>query len=248
MPKQWSTKDLEVLKPVTELRSGIGRFHFTDDYSVFHYSKMPDQIPQKGEALCQMAIYSLSLLEKSKIPTHFIRQVSERCIEIKLLRHLYPQKNEIRSNEKNYLVPLQVICRNYLPSNASLHRRLEEGKVKLSDVGLKKLPAVNEKLDKKIVEFTTKLEEIDRFISYEEAQDMAKLSNNDFDNLINMTLRVNDVISKHAEIRSLVHADSKIEFGFDDKRSLMIVDTVGTPDENRFLHQGINISKQVFRD
>ena len=55
MPKRWSTKNLHVIEPPTDTNSGVGVFEFTDDYSIFHFGKMPDQIEGKGEALCRMA-------------------------------------------------------------------------------------------------------------------------------------------------------------------------------------------------
>src|SRR4051812_42116799 len=59
---------------------------------------------------------------------------------------------------------------------------------------------------------------------------------------------VNEIITRHADSIGLDHADGKIEFGVRLDSSLMLVDAVGTPDENRFLFDGFHISKQVMRD
>ncbi len=45
----------------------------------------------------------------------------------------------------------------------------------------------------------------------------------------------------------LSNEDGKIEFAFDEKRRLMVVDAVGTPDECRFMLEGFHISKEVLR-
>ncbi|HLD77425.1 MAG TPA: phosphoribosylaminoimidazolesuccinocarboxamide synthase, partial [archaeon] len=36
-----SVKDLAVVRPTTETTMGIGRFHFSDRYSVFDWGEMP---------------------------------------------------------------------------------------------------------------------------------------------------------------------------------------------------------------
>jgi len=46
----------------------------------------------------------------------------------------------------------------------------------------------------------------------------------------------------------LEHADGKLEFALDPNRQLILVDVCGTLDEDRFLYNGIHLSKQVLRD
>ena len=248
MPKQWSTKTLTVLEPVSTSKMGVGLFKFTDDYSVFHYSKMQETIPYKGQAVCRMAVFSLKLLEAQGIKTHFREFHAPKTIALNLVRLLYPQDNEIKQGDKNYLIPLQIICRNQLPKNASVFRRLKSGHLSLSDLGLKELPKVGEFLETPIIEFTTKLEEIDRFVSYNEAQKLAGLADSHFKQVQEVALAVNQIITAHAEKRGLVHADSKIELAVDDKGDIIVVDVVGTGDDNRFLYQSYHLSKQLMRD
>jgi phosphoribosylaminoimidazole-succinocarboxamide synthase len=248
MPKQWSTKDLHIVTAPTKDKTGVGVFKFTDDYSVFHYSKMPDKIPGKGEALCRMSAFTLNLLQDKGIRTHFCQFIAPNSIEIRLVRLLYPQRAEISSGECNYLIPLQVVCRNMLPKGSSVYRRLEKGDITLKKLGLTKLPKPDEILAQPIIEFTTKLEEIDRFISHEDARKLAGLNEQQFEQLKAIALRVNEIVTAHADSVGLVHADSKIELGIDDEGNIMVVDTVGTADENRFLYNGFHVTKQVMRD
>ena len=49
-----SVKDLEVIQKPTRDAMGIGRFHFSDRYSVFDWGEMPDHTQYKGAALCPM--------------------------------------------------------------------------------------------------------------------------------------------------------------------------------------------------
>ena len=66
-----SVKDLEVIQKPTEASMGVGRFHFSDRYSVFDWGEMPDQIDAKGAALCLMGAYCFEKLEDAGIKTHY---------------------------------------------------------------------------------------------------------------------------------------------------------------------------------
>ena len=66
-----SVKDLEVLKRPSENQMGIGRFHFSDRYSVFDWGEMPDTIEDKGTALCFIGAYCFEELQKIGIKTHY---------------------------------------------------------------------------------------------------------------------------------------------------------------------------------
>ncbi len=66
-----SVKDFRVEEPATADTLGRGSFRFTDDYSVFDWGKMPDEVPDKGAALCTMGAFNFELLEEAGIPTHY---------------------------------------------------------------------------------------------------------------------------------------------------------------------------------
>jgi phosphoribosylaminoimidazole-succinocarboxamide synthase len=248
MPKRWSTKNLDVIVPPSAEQMGVGEFEFTDDYSVFHYSKMPDPIPGKGETLCRMAVFTLRMLGKRGIPTHFLDHERPGRMRFRLVRILDRQRGELRAEDRCRLVPLQVICRNQLPAGASVYRRLAAGTLTLQQLGWSSAPAVGLPLEPPLIEFTTKLEEIDRFVTEDEARSIAALSDTQLSSLKRLTLEINRIVSEHATEVGLVHADSKIEFGIDDRGEVLLVDTAGTPDENRFLRAGTHVTKQVLRD
>lgn len=248
MPKRFSTKYLTVVEPPTRTRSGVGIFEFTDDYSVFHFGKMPDQIPGKGEALCRMAVFNFELLHKHGVRTHFLRYLPPNKIEFKLVQVLNPEHSAIPPDERNYLIPLQNVFRNSLPAGNSLRRRVEAGTASLADLGLDRLPEPGERLDPPLLEFTTKLEEIDRFVSSADAQRMAALDDGRFAELSGVVRRIDEVITEHAESIGLEHADGKVECAVDEDGAVMMVDNAGTPDENRFLYQGVHVGKQIMRD
>lgn len=243
-----SVKDLTVEKPATENESGKGVFKFTDDYSVFDYGKMPDIIPNKGEALCRMAVYNFKELEKLGIKSHFLGLKSGNEMEVKIVQVLFPQKGELKQGMRNYLVPLEVIFRNSLPDGSSVFKRLKNGQTTIEQLGLEKMPEPGEKLAKPIMDVSTKLEPTDRYLTWEEAKEISALTQEQIDEIKEKALQVNEFLTKKAESIGLEHADGKVEFGLSPENELVLVDVCGTLDEDRFLHEGMHISKQVARD
>jgi phosphoribosylaminoimidazole-succinocarboxamide synthase len=259
-----SVKDLIVIEEPTE-RPGIGRFIFSDRYSVFDYGEMPDKIENKGKSLCIVSAYFFEKLEDAGLKTHYmgliendrLRRFDEieeavDTMQIKLVRVFVPKCGDgynysiFRELKGNFLLPLEVIYRNSVPEGSSLLRRLEKGEVKPQDFGLDEIKP-NQKLKKPIVDFSTKLEDVDRYLSYEEAKEISGLSDEEFEELKSIVLKVDEIISREVAKTGLENEDGKIEIAFDENRRFMIVDAVGTPDECRFSHDGFEVSKEILR-
>jgi phosphoribosylaminoimidazole-succinocarboxamide synthase len=66
-----SVKEFRVDREPTASELGRGAFAFTDDYSVFDWGKMPDEIPDKGASLCVMGAHNFELLEEAGLDTHY---------------------------------------------------------------------------------------------------------------------------------------------------------------------------------
>lgn len=262
-----SVKDLIVLKLPEREISGIGRFIFSDRYSVFDWGEMPDHIEDKGKSICISTSYFFEKLEENGIKTHYlgvvengnIKKLSEiknppNTIEFKMLRVLKPEiKNNFydysiyKKEKTNFLIPLEVIYRNYLPEGSSIFKRLKEGSLKLKDIGHERMPSVGEKLEKPIIDISTKLELTDRYISWNEAKEIAGLTDEEIEEIKLKTLKINEIITKEVEKIGLINEDGKVEFGFDEKRNILVVDAVGTLDECRFTYDGIPVSKEIAR-
>jgi phosphoribosylaminoimidazole-succinocarboxamide synthase len=248
MPKKWSTKNLTVIREPTENTEGIGIFEFTDDYSIFHYGKMPDRIPGKGEALCRMAVANFEMLEAYRIETHFRRFVPPNRMEFRLLRVLDPARGELYRGARNCLIPLQVIFRNTLPPGSSVFRRLESNEISLASLGLSQPPEPGDALGTPVIEFTTKLEEIDRFVTEREAQDIGLLSDEPMRRIKELALLIDKLLTERADAVGLSHCDGKVEFGISADGNIILVDATGTADENRFLLGNFHVGKQIMRD
>jgi phosphoribosylaminoimidazole-succinocarboxamide synthase len=267
-----SVKDLEVVKKPTKTRMGVGRFYFSDRYSVFDWGEMPDHIDGKGAALCLMGAYCFERLEEKGIRTHYRGLVDGKgkvlhfnelekptnVMEFHLV-NVYKPKAYVEDGKlkydysfytlklKNFLIPLEIIYRNGLPEGSSVFKRLEQGLVTLEDLGLDHYPKVGERLAKPIFDVSTKFEESDRYLTWREAQQLTGLTDSELEEVKAVLLKVNETITEIAAKADLVNEDGKIELAFDDKRRLMVADVVGTLDECRFTYQGLHVSKEVAR-
>ncbi len=267
-----SVKDLEIVKKPTEVNMGIGRFHFSDRYSVFDWGEMPDQIEDKGVALCMMGAYCFEKLEEKGIKTHYRGLVADsgkvvrfnelkqpsNAMEVNLVNVFKPKKSvedgklkydygQYTPNLRNCLVPLEIIYRNGLPEGSSVFKRLEEGSTSTKELGLDHYPNVGEKLSKPIFDVSTKLEEKDRYVTWTEAQRIAGLTAKELEEIRALLLQVDRIITQIASRAGLENEDGKIELAFDNERRIMVVDVVGTLDECRFTHGGLHVSKEIAR-
>jgi len=175
-------------------------------------------------------------------------------MEIKLLRVLKPSIREniydysiYRAERANFLIPLEVIYRNSLPEGSSVFKRLKEGSLRLEDLGLNEMPYPGQVLERPLLDVSTKLEASDRYLGWEEAKEIAGLSEDEVKEIRRITLLINELITKEARRIGLVNEDGKVEFGFDEKRKPMVVDALGTLDECRFTYEGMPVSKEIAR-
>ncbi|MGC8814531.1 phosphoribosylaminoimidazolesuccinocarboxamide synthase, partial [Dictyoglomus sp.] len=152
-----------------------------------------------------------------------------------------------KKEKENFLIPLEVIYRNSLPEGSSVFERLKEGSLKLQDLGLHSIPEKGAKLQKPIVDFSTKLEVNDRYLSYEEAKEISGFSKEEFEKIKNLILFIDEKIIEEGEKMGLINEEGKVEFAFDLEREFMVVDAVGTLDECRFTFEGIPVSKEIAR-
>jgi phosphoribosylaminoimidazole-succinocarboxamide synthase len=262
-----SVKDLKVLKEATSENNGVGRFIYSDRYSVFDWGEMPDRIPNKGAAIAMLGAYFFEKLEKMDIHTHYLglveggnaKKLSEiknptNTMEIKLLRVIKPELkgdkydySKYKHNDGGFLIPLEVIYRNFLPPGSSVFKRLKNGEIKPQDLGLDRMPEPNQKLEKPIYDVSTKLEITDRYMSWSEAQEISGLSDAELSALKELTTTINNFITNEFAQIGLVNEDGKIELGFDLERKLMLVDVFGTLDECRFTYDGLPVSKEIAR-
>ena len=151
----------------------------------------------------------------------------------------------------NCLVPLEIVFRFGVPAGSSLFQRTSDAAY-LKDLGLNNIPKEGEKFDFPVVEFSTKLETTDVYITSPVAQKMAGLNDVEFKKLKDMVavcaLRLKDLFQEIG----IDLWDGKFEMGItkeldhQENRNFMMVDSIG-PDELRLTYKGQQLSKENLR-
>jgi len=260
-----SVKEFRIETEASGGELGRGAFVFTDDYSVFDWGKMPDEIPGKGAALCTMGAFNFERLEAAGVPTHYEGVVVDgetRSVKDAIAADARPREMAIALTQVpdlphgpqgydydayheaaggNYLIPLEIVFRNTVPVGSSLRERSEPAAHGLE---YDDWPAGAIDLPEPIVEFSTKYEEQDRYLTREEADRIAGRA--DIDELEAIAREVNDLLNRRAAETGFVHEDGKIECLYVGGE-IRVADVVGTFDENRFSYGGQEISKEVLR-
>ena len=148
-------------------------FKFSNRYSIFDWGEMPDHIPGKGSALATMGDTLLSYLQKQGIKTHYIgRGEQKEDLIVKAVK--VPRDGvEIYQHQPNsILIPLEVIFRFGVPKGSSLIKKgFKEG----------------EEFTEPKLDFTTKLERMDRVLSPEEAKNLAGMTDQEWNSLLATT-------------------------------------------------------------
>jgi phosphoribosylaminoimidazole-succinocarboxamide synthase len=240
------------VKEVYEVSEAELEFVFTDQISVFD-KVIPTLVPHKGETLCRTSAHWFKLVEGLGLRTHFLRVIDGNRMRVRRVE-VISDYDKITPKTKNFLIPLEVIARFYVAG--SLHDRLKAGKIRPADAGFptSQVPPYGEPLPRPFVEMTTKLEKVDRELTTAEALAISKLSRAEYEDLVKAVLRIDDRLGTEVRKRGLIHVDGKKEFAMDHERRLMLVDTFGTADEDRFWDldayqkgQQIELSKEFVR-
>jgi phosphoribosylaminoimidazole-succinocarboxamide synthase len=220
------------VKQVYEVGEDTLEFMFTDNISVFD-KIVPSQIPFKGETLCRTAAFWFQLCRKAGIKTHFTELVPPNRMRVKRVE-VITDYSKIDRSTTNYLIPLEIISRQYVAG--SLYDRIKNKEINVRDLGFPQGHEVKygDKLPIPFYETTTKLEKVDRLLTREEALSISGLSEEEMDNMFKVVEEIDNIIDSEVEERMLIHVDGKKEFALDEHRRLMLVDTFGTADEDRW--------------
>ena len=219
------------VKDVYEVDARTLEFVFSDKISVFD-KIIPSLIPQKGETLCRSSAFWFQVARSCGLRTHFREFIPPNRMRVQKVQILAYDK--INKKSTNYLIPLEVICRHYVAG--SLWDRISKGELKPAKLGFPagKEVKYGDKLPEPFIELTTKLEEVDRLLTKAEAMKMAGLTNDEYKEIVESVLKIDDKIAEEVEKRDLIHVDGKKEYAYDEERALMVVDTFGTVDEDRW--------------
>lgn len=207
-------------------------FAFSDRISIFDVV-MPDDIPGKGEALCDMACHWFKVVDELGIDHHFIERSGPRSMVVKPVT-IIRDASKIIDGRTNHLIPLEFIVRHYVAG--MLFDRMESGKIPPARLGFGPGEVVpyGTKLPKPFFEMSTKLEPVDRFVTHDEALTISKLGGDGIQRIQDICLNIDTTMERLLEPTDLIHVDGKKEFGYDTEGTLMLVDVFGTADEDRY--------------
>lgn len=154
----------------------------------------------------------------------------------------------------NFVIPLEVLYRRGAPLGSSLFKKIkeleslertEDLKLLLSTYGLTQKPKPGDLFPKIGYDFTTKFESTDRRLTDDEAYGISGLSEEQFGELEDLRNKVVELVSGRAHEVGFVDYDGKLEFIFFN--GVMLADVAGTFDENRFMFNGEQLSKEFLR-
>ncbi|MHB8352263.1 MAG: phosphoribosylaminoimidazolesuccinocarboxamide synthase [Thermoplasmata archaeon] len=220
------------VKEVWELSPTDLEFRFTNDISVFD-KHIPSEIPHKGESLARTAAHWFELCSRIGVRHHFLGLTGPTSMRVRRVR-VEPNPRRLGAHPTNYLIPLEFIVRYYLAG--SMWDRVDSGAVSAKELGFPSGTqlAYGARLPEPHFEVTTKLEPVDRLLGWPEARELSGLGPAEFDAAREMILKVDAAMEREIGPRGLLHVDGKKELGVDSEGALMLVDTFGTADEDRF--------------
>jgi len=174
-------------------------------------------IEGKGVLTARMSAFSFRVLEDSGIQTHFIDYDGYRRMTVRKLA----------------MIPLEVIVRNY--AYGSL---------------LKRMPLFKalQRLDPPIVEFHYKDDSLhDPLVLTEDILRVGLLSRDELEQVVSITLKVNDVLLKLFESKGLKLVDLKLEFGRDKNGRIIVADEISGDTFRALDERGEHLDKEIFR-
>jgi len=206
-------------------------FRYTDQISVFD-KIIPSLVPYKGETLCRTSAFWFKQLAAKGVRAHFIKLESGN--EMRVQKYHVPTYQEITHRTSNHMIPLEWVCRHYIAG--SLWDRVKSGETTSEELGFVrgKTLKYGDELPEPVVEVTTKIEKIDRKLSWEEAADLAKMTKEELNTGKQLVVEIDHIIANEVHKRGLMHVDGKKELAFDSARKMVLIDSLGTADEDRW--------------
>ena len=186
------------------------------------------------------------------------RESTSRYYKVRGVKIYPPSFNEgvwdyssYKSRPTQALVPLEVVFRFGIPAGSSFLERSGDANY-LKSLGVHHPIKEGDLFDIPIIEYSSKLETSDRYLTGQEAQKMACLTDSEFKTLHRRSVCLAYRLKQIFQELELVLWDGKFEFAFGEKdgrdnRDFMLVDSIG-PDELRLTYQGIQLSKQNLRN
>lgn len=210
-------------------------FEFSDRVSVFDWGPLSADFTGRGAAMERFASAMAKELEAEGVATSYLKTLSEQKGAYCSSWVAHPKFDHQGKSEFVFL-PLEVIVRWGVPQGSSL---LKKAEYKLW-----------ERFESPRIDYTTKLEAIDRPIEGTEVEELVSGSGCKVPELESFTLKAAEIMRAVLEKRGLELWDAKFELAFNKgSGEFQLVDAI-TPDEMRVTLKGmrkISLSKEMLR-
>jgi phosphoribosylaminoimidazole-succinocarboxamide synthase len=269
-----SVKTIFIVQRPTETEPGIADFRFNPVFSVFDYGTLQPPVPLDNSTIALMAAYNFERLREAGIESHYlgmvedgelisaataIRQgVAPDTLRVRLVTRLLPTHtvagweystfHEPPSN--HFVVPIEFISRVKIGANSSVWKRVARGEISLTDLGLPPDIQPGDPLPQHALDYSTKYEPEDRYVSAEEARQITGFSPERWAKINRTTAEASRLMTELAQSRGVQREDGKVEYVTLDNRAEQDVlgDAVTTLHEDRLILDGTDITKQAIRD
>ena len=179
---------------------------------------MPRPIPFKGQVLNQISLEMLNLT--NDIIDNWL--ISSPDPNVSIGRKLSPIK-------------VEMVIRGYLSGHAD--RLYKSGQRSICGVKLPNGMVSNQKFENPIITPSTKADfGHDEDISKTDIIKNKILTQDQYEEIENITFKLFDRGSKIAKDRGLILVDTKYEFGYDNNGKLYLIDEIHTPDSSRYFY------------
>ena len=200
----------------------------TDRISAFDVV-LPNGIPSKGRVLNQLSAFWFQTLE-GIVDHHLVTTDLEKFPSLpgKMGKALQGRAMIVKKAKP---LPVECVVRGYL-SGSGWNEYREKGAV----CGIPVPPGLQESAKLEVPLFTpsTKAEIGDHDENIDFASMARRIGQEMADKLRTVSLRIYEKANALAETRGIIIADTKFEFGLDEKRRLILIDEALTPDSSRF--------------
>ncbi|MDD2807563.1 MAG: phosphoribosylaminoimidazolesuccinocarboxamide synthase [Patescibacteria group bacterium] len=208
-------------------------FEFTSGWSAFDVGTAPEQpIPGKDEAICACALKSFEIAQAVGVATHFVQRLNATTIQVRQVDVIADRA--LTFADTDCVVPAEWIDRPRLAG--SLRRAFLDGKKLPTAYGFvsDEVPPEGTVLPYPIGHFTTKFEKTDRDLTRAAAREMCGMSEDDETQFWAMIHTLNGAMAIVWQRAGFARLDGKKEcLLVGPKRTKMIGDVFGTPDEDR---------------
>jgi phosphoribosylaminoimidazole-succinocarboxamide synthase len=276
-----SVKGLHAIRMPTKEDFGLVDMEYLPVFSVFDIGRINPPVPLDNSTICLMQGFNFELLRKELgIESHYrgvvigenittasaaiSKGVAPTIARVHFVNRVMPQFVEGKGwdysmfenpEDNNHMHPIEFISRNDLPPESSVWKRVKKGEITVEDLGL---PADFKPGDKvplemiPILDYSTKFEPDDRYVTAKEAQRLMGISDERFAAINETTRKASDFMTDYAASRGFQRLDGKVEYltlvNEKGEQVDMLADAVCTWHEDRLVtEQGVGISKQRIR-